>query len=283
MVPWGVCGWCSGGHGSRQRGAQNYRYEVVYRRDDSLYSGPDYLESLPGGRTRPPLIHPGYSGHPNPFHPPPHPLHHGPPLHHPPPHHLHHHQRLPSPQHPHSLNYRYPSPLQLGIPVGPRLPPPAFHSPAVVDSLTRQNRHNQQLLRLHSPAGRQGHHQYPSYNRQQAWLSAGNLGADTTSRPPPALPGWRSAPILPPHYRDSSISSRDASRSDSRDISQASSAHSTRPLLGGGGGGRPLRPRPPPLITKGLPSPPDKRVGPPYSPRTPLSPGPPGYAEAFSF
>ena len=51
MVAWVVCACCSGGRARRQQ----YRYEVVYRREESLYSGPDYLESLPG-RPQPPTL-----------------------------------------------------------------------------------------------------------------------------------------------------------------------------------------------------------------------------------
>ncbi|XP_042228565.1 uncharacterized protein LOC121870683 isoform X6 [Homarus americanus] len=218
MVSWRVCGWCSGGRGRRQ----HYRYEVVYRRDDSLYSGPDYLESLPGGRATP---------------------HH--------PHHAHYHLHHPHPQHLHH-----------------RPPPPPLHPP--IDSLTRQNRVNHILTALHHAHPPR----HPSYAYRSHWASSGHLGA-----PPPrtaGLPQWRSAPLLPPNYRDPSVSSRDLSRDTSRDISLASSsAHSTKPLL-------PHLPghRPPPLITSASTPSPSK---PSHSPRTPLSPGPPGYPEAFTF
>nr|XP_045623571.1 uncharacterized protein LOC123773736 isoform X1 [Procambarus clarkii] len=80
MVSWRVCGWCSGGRGRRR---QHYRYEVVYRRDDCLYSGPDYLESLPGGRASlNPTHHHPHHAH---YHLR-HPHHHPPPPHPPPPH-----------------------------------------------------------------------------------------------------------------------------------------------------------------------------------------------------
>ncbi|XP_045117658.1 developmental regulatory protein wetA-like [Portunus trituberculatus] len=229
MVSWRVCGWCSGGSSRRP---QHYRYEVVYRRDDSLYSGPDYLESLPGGRAS---LTPAAAHHP--------PLR---------PHHHHHH---------HHAHYQ-------------QRPPPPPHQYPPLDTFTRQNRVNHLLTALHH-----AHHppqRRPHYAHRGPWVSSAHLGA-----PPPrplGLPQWRSAPLLPSNYRDTSVSSRDHSRDTSRDISLASSsAHSTRPLL------NPTAPRrPPPLITapgKHSPCKPPHR-----SPRTPLSPGPPGYPEtAFTF
>ncbi|XP_069949409.1 uncharacterized protein Magi isoform X3 [Cherax quadricarinatus] len=218
MVSWRVCGWCSGG--GRSRRGQHYRYEVVYRRDDSLYSGPDYLESLPGGRATLNTTQ-----------------HH--------PHHPHHHFQQFHPQH------HRPQPAQL-------------------DTLTRQNRVNHLLTALHHAHPPRPHYRSP-------WVSSGHLG--TAPPPPPraaALSQWRSAPLLPPNYRDPSVSSRDLSRDTSRDISLASSsAHSTKLLLP-----TTLANRPPPLLTTaGTPSP----RKPPHSPRTPLSPGPPGYPDTFTF
>ncbi|XP_066948344.1 membrane-associated guanylate kinase, WW and PDZ domain-containing protein 1-like isoform X22 [Macrobrachium rosenbergii] len=320
MVSWRVCGWCSGRRGGRR---QHYRYEVVYRRDDSLYSGPDYLESLPGGRA---------SLSPTPHHPQFHHHHH---LHHPQLHpYAHHSQQQQQQQHlDHHHHHHRTSP-----PRPPRHPAihRAFHPDAAsLDSLARQNRVNHILTTLHhahSP-------RRPHYHRGGPWLSAGHIGP-ISPRSPASLQPWRSAPFLPPaNYRDPSISSRDLSRDTS------SSANSTRPLLphahstrhlvphvqssrqllthsqsakhlphayssskhllphsqstkhlvshehvstklrlSGGGRGH----RPPPLLaaaasapTVSAPTPsPHKPL---HSPRTPLSPGPPGYAEAFSF
>lgn len=51
MASWFVCASCCSGSRERRRSRHRYQYEVVYRREESLYSGPDYLESLPGGRS----------------------------------------------------------------------------------------------------------------------------------------------------------------------------------------------------------------------------------------
>lgn len=230
MVSWRVCGWCSGGRGRRQQ----YRYEVVYRRDDSLYSGPDYLESLPGGRA---------SLSPAPRHP----------------HHAHYH-----------LHHAHPQPRHYPPPRRQRPSPPRLH-PVPADAFARQNRVNHILTAFnHRQPPRRPHSAY-----RGPWLSSGDLGAPVAPRTG-ILPQWRSAPLLPPNYRDPSVSSRDLSRDTSRDISLASSsAHSTKPLLP-----HPHAHRPPPLITTAATPSPSK---PPHSPRTPLSPGPPGYSEAFTF
>ncbi|XP_047471935.1 membrane-associated guanylate kinase, WW and PDZ domain-containing protein 1-like isoform X2 [Penaeus chinensis] len=230
MVSWRVCGWCSGGRGRRQQ----YRYEVVYRRDDSLYSGPDYLESLPGGRA---------SLSPAPRHP----------------HHAHYH-----------LHHAHPQPRHYPPPRRQRPSPPRLH-PVPADAFARQNRVNHILTAFnHRQPPRRPHSAY-----RGPWLSSGDLGAPVAPRTG-VLPQWRSAPLLPPNYRDPSVSSRDLSRDTSRDISLASSsAHSTKPLLP-----HPHAHRPPPLITAAVTPSPSK---PPHSPRTPLSPGPPGYSEAFTF
>ncbi|XP_042879656.1 extensin-like [Penaeus japonicus] len=230
MVSWRVCGWCSGGRGRRQQ----YRYEVVYRRDDSLYSGPDYLESLPGGRA---------SLSPAPRHP----------------HHAHYH-----------LHHAHPQPRHYPPPRRQRPSPPRLH-PVPTDAFARQNRVNHLLTAFHQrQPPRRPHSAY-----RGPWLSSGDLGAPAAPRAG-VLPQWRSAPLLPPNYRDPSVSSRDLSRDTSRDISLASSsAHSTKPLLP-----HPHAHRPPPLITTAATPSPSK---PPHSPRTPLSPGPPGYSEAFTF
>ena len=263
MVAWVVCACCSGGRGRRQQ----YRYEVVYRREESLYSGPDYLESLPGRTVRPP----------------------------PPP--------------PTAIQHPPTDPPSAGAPPVP---------PSALDTLSRQNRVNHFLTTLQSPPS-PSNSNYNNSPRRAHWRSQSQL-------PPPhhpLLPSSRSVPYLalppssgfialpspggpppPVHGRDQSQSSRDLSRETSRDISLASSAQSTRPLLGlVHNNTRPLlalpspphrppppgaitevrvaRPRPPPLNP--LPLGPSVVSGPPYSPHTPLSPGPPAYPHDISF
>lgn len=265
MGPWLVCACCSSGRGRKQQ----YRYEVVYRREESLYSGPDYLESLPGGRNQPQtgelrsLLLPTSS--------PDRPR-----------------ELLPLPPtsrdtitRQNQVNHRILSGIRGGRHSGGQRH--QFTHFAAPTSVSPQH------VRF-SPATRG-----PTATN---WRSVGHLQETPPVRfvAPGLLQSSRSAPLLALH--DASICSRDHSRDTSRDQSLASSnAPSTRTLL------PPFRgKRPPPLVLvpqqhvnrprslPGLVAPP-RLVNPrfgvrlppvhqhlgPRSPHTPLSPGPPAY------
>lgn len=269
MGPWLVCACCSSGRGRKQQ----YRYEVVYRREESLYSGPDYLESLPGGRNhpvtdRPPRLLSASSDRQLEL------LALAPPA-----------SARDTIARQNQANHRILSGIRGGG-AGPshRQQFTHFAAPTAVSS--------QQHVRFSAGPRLPGP---PSAN----WRSVGHLQEASPIRfvAPGVLQASRSAPLLALH--DASICSRDHSRDTSRDQSLASSnAPSTRALL------PPTRGRrPPPLVLQqtfsrpqslpGLVASPrlgggtigDPRFGlrfprpgqQPRSPHTPLSPGPPAY------
>ena len=254
MGPWVVCACCSS---SKSRGKQQYRYEVVYRREESLYSGPDYLESLPGGRTQLHQIPEAIEDSPGAVCAP-----------------LNSRNGVYSrtPIAKDSLVRQ--NQVNQQILSGVRYPN-SVGSP-------HQQRLNQHYSAPHliSPTGYSNVRFSSRHPHPSNWRSISHLQSSPPVRftTPSNLQASKSAPLLALH--DASICSRDHSRDTSRDQSLASSnAASTRALL------PPARVKPPPLVLAPAQynrPPAAQRFGhPPHfgprSPHTPLSPGPPAY------
>ncbi|KAF2361082.1 hypothetical protein FHG87_008167, partial [Trinorchestia longiramus] len=275
MGPWVVCACCSSGRGRKHQ----YRYQVVYRREESLYSGPDYLESLPGGRNQQPL--PAVGDRVD-----------GP------------RELLPLPpaSSKDSISRSNRSNHEILADIRPEQHPNHLH-------------HSRHQLPQFTPPHFVPRHpkelQFAPRGVANNWHSVGHLHAPPVRFVSPSLLHSKSTPLLA--LQDSSIGSRDQSRDTSRDLSLASSnAASTRGLLpptsrvflpGPG-----PRFKPPPLVLgsphqytqfspkennrpRGVVPPPSLsdpqlyRFGPRYfgprSPHTPLSPGPPAYPGPF--
>ncbi|XP_047740389.1 uncharacterized protein LOC108664581 isoform X4 [Hyalella azteca] len=277
MGPWVVCACCSSGRGRKHQ----YRYQVVYRREESLYSGPDYLESLPGGRTQQPI--PTVLERPS--------LAEG-----------RQRELLPLPPASKPLGNQSRSNHDILANIQPGRNPNHLHNPS---------QHLPQFSHPPFVSRFQKESRFAPRETSSNWRSVGHLQEAPSVRfVPPPLSQSKSVPLLA--LQDASIGSRDQSRDTSRDQSLVSSnATSTRGLLpstnrfllpsgprtkppplqllpshqyqqfSSKGTGEPTRVVPAPSLSDPL----LYNLGPRYlgprSPHTPLSPGPPAYPNPF--